>query len=275
MDDTAKEIIEVPFKKPPDNAQEIVIIDLNTFFTEAGHIARSPHRIKFYQILFITRGEGTHWVDLEPFPYCQGTLFPIEKGQVQVYDLNPETEGYLILFTEQYLYRYSTDLEWLFNLVLFNRCFSPPVLHLPLRDYDEFLSLIKYMKAELTSNPDFARDDILRNLLRVFILKLKPESFLRKISTNFWKPSNLSIKNPRGSFLTKQFKQLLEAATDNRVSPARRGEACLASTKITQLQVVALMLARRTVLDSGRPTCQTVTWVSMTSSPRARATEMR
>lgn len=170
MDKPLKEILEVPFPKPLDSDQEIAVIKLDTFAQEAGHIACVPHRIKFYQILFITQGEGTHWVDFEPFPYRSETLFAVEKGQVQVYDLQPGTQGYLILFTEEYLYRYSTDLAWLFNLTLFNSYFSP-VLYLSPPDIDELLALITQMAAELISGPNFARGDILRNLLRVFILK--------------------------------------------------------------------------------------------------------
>ncbi|HMR68013.1 MAG TPA: helix-turn-helix transcriptional regulator [Anaerolineae bacterium] len=171
MRDIAREIVEVPFKQYGDDIPEMTILDLTTFWAKAGHIARLPHRLKFYQILFVSQGEGTHWIDFNPFPYRSGALFPIEKGQVQIYEPSLGLEGYLILFTEQYLYRFSTDLEWLFNLTLFNSYLAPSALYLSPADWEEYLALINTMRAELTAKPDFVHDDILRNLLRVFVLK--------------------------------------------------------------------------------------------------------
>jgi AraC family transcriptional regulator, transcriptional activator of pobA len=66
IETTKEEVVEIPFPQREYNTQEIVVIDLNAFSKKAGHIASLPHRIKFYQILFITQGEGIHWVDFEP-----------------------------------------------------------------------------------------------------------------------------------------------------------------------------------------------------------------
>jgi AraC family transcriptional activator of pobA len=167
----AEQVVEIPCGRRPGDVRGITISDLSTFLAEAGRAVRSPHRIRFYQLLFITHGEGTHWVESEPFHYSRGTLFALEEGQVQAYDPNPEREGYVVLFAREYFYRYSTDLEWLFGLSLFNTCLAPSVVQLPPEECGHFLALLQCMKDELTATPDFAEDDILRNLLRALILR--------------------------------------------------------------------------------------------------------
>ncbi len=189
-----------------DNAQEFAIIDLNTFLAKDGVADHLPHRANSYQLLLITHGEGTHWVNLEPLPYQRGALFAIEKSQIQVYDFKPGTEGYLILFTEEYLYRYPSDLEWLFSLALFNPYFAPPVLYLSSAECDEFLALVKSMQAELAINPDFIKNDILRNLLKVFVLKAER---IKRGQCNLVTPQDAHNHKDYSMFV--QFRNALEA----------------------------------------------------------------
>lgn len=59
-------VIDVPFKSPRNGFPQCEVLDLDKSLTAAGHVACSPHRISFFQLLLITGGNGTHWIDSEP-----------------------------------------------------------------------------------------------------------------------------------------------------------------------------------------------------------------
>ena len=62
-----------------------------------------PHRIEFYQIMFITKGLGKHYIDFRPYKYKAGSILFISKGQVHTFEVSSDIDGFLILFTDAFL----------------------------------------------------------------------------------------------------------------------------------------------------------------------------
>lgn len=63
---------------------------------------KTPHRLTFNCIIYISEGSGTHFVDFEQYSYQGPCCILIQKGQVHAFDNFPH-DAYLILFTEEYL----------------------------------------------------------------------------------------------------------------------------------------------------------------------------
>ena len=82
---------------------DIPFLHLN--FAAAGELAQVayPHRHNFYEILYVTGGEGTHFIDFNAYPIVAGTVYFISPGQVHYWDTSVPIEGEIILFTEDFL----------------------------------------------------------------------------------------------------------------------------------------------------------------------------
>lgn len=63
------------------------------------------HRLKFFQMLFITNGEGNYMVDFDLIPLHKGSLIFTAPGQIQAFDSEHSYNGYLCIFTEHFLNR--------------------------------------------------------------------------------------------------------------------------------------------------------------------------
>ncbi|WP_433259891.1 helix-turn-helix domain-containing protein [Actinosynnema sp. CS-041913] len=74
-------------------------------FDEIGSFtrARFPHRHDFYEILYLTGGEGVHVVDFEPYPIVPGTLFFLAPGQVHFWRETEQVRGRVLVFAEEFL----------------------------------------------------------------------------------------------------------------------------------------------------------------------------
>ncbi len=87
--------------------RDFKVMKLDEFFSqeEILHEIYNPHRLKFFQMVFITDGEGKHMVDLHSVPLQKGILFFSSPGQVQAYDSAHSYSGYICIFTEEFLNR--------------------------------------------------------------------------------------------------------------------------------------------------------------------------
>jgi quercetin dioxygenase-like cupin family protein len=62
-----------------------------------------PHRVEFYHIIFIQKGDGTHFIDFRSYNYNTGDVLFVSKGQIQAFEINPEVKGFIMLFTPTFL----------------------------------------------------------------------------------------------------------------------------------------------------------------------------
>lgn len=93
------------------NSQEMGVLDmtmrpLKTLFADRERYPLTvPHRLDFYSVIYITQGEGFHVVDSKQYRYRAGSLFLIARHQIHHFVMNEHSEGYVITFTDNMLFR--------------------------------------------------------------------------------------------------------------------------------------------------------------------------
>ncbi len=99
-----------------------------------SHAARfpgvsAPHTHDFYLLLYITRGSGTHTIDLQVYKLRPGALFFLAPGQVHGWELSADAAGYIVFFeAEFYQRRYPAERLQAYP---FFDARHPPVRYLP------------------------------------------------------------------------------------------------------------------------------------------------
>jgi AraC family transcriptional regulator, transcriptional activator of pobA len=102
----ADNIPKIHFHQPEKDAFAFEVITLKYLFSRydrLGPLLDKPHRVEFYQILYISQGEGRHYIDFKPCEYSKGSLLFISTGQIHAFEVNHQTEGFLLLFNEDFL----------------------------------------------------------------------------------------------------------------------------------------------------------------------------
>ncbi|MGH1362180.1 MAG: AraC family transcriptional regulator [Calditrichia bacterium] len=163
---------DMHFKKQTDPDLEFQILSLNDLFRRTlDHSLDRPHRLQFYLILLITKGTGKHFIDFETYHYEPGTIFFISKYQIQYFDVQPENDGLMILFTEEFLYEAKSELKKLQKSTAFDFTLYSPQILLKGENKVEFLRAIEDISLEYQKQNDFAKTEILQCLLKLLILK--------------------------------------------------------------------------------------------------------
>ncbi|MEU3459290.1 AraC family transcriptional regulator [Streptomyces sp. NPDC006733] len=82
-------------------------------FDTIGPLARAdfPHRHTFYEIALVTRGRGTHVVDLVRQDLDPPFLYALVPGQVHHWEDGEDIAGWVLLFNEDFLLPHPGDAE--------------------------------------------------------------------------------------------------------------------------------------------------------------------
>lgn len=188
------EIPKVDFlKKKKGHEIEFEIMSIEDLFTRKDRLPYSielPHRVQFHMVLYITAGEGKHYVDFQPYAFNTWNLIFIAKGQVHAFEVHPDIRGYLLLFTADYLKNNLSHSEIVSYQRLHNYHLHAPVMQPQESQIEAFTSLFKEIQREYADPDLFAKDEILRLLLKVLLLKaegIKKTAFSGQKNTEWFK----------------------------------------------------------------------------------------
>lgn len=135
------------------------------------HSIDKPHRIDFYILLYITKGEGVHYVDFQSHPCSEGSIVLISREQVHSFDISSGLEGYVILFTDEFLSNNLIHSELKTLSGLYNYHFFSPVFHPDSVEGRVLGNIVAEMFREYYMPENSARVEILRLLLKLLLLK--------------------------------------------------------------------------------------------------------
>lgn len=174
MDST--KIPKVDFYKKKGSDIEFEIFPLQNLLARKNrlpHPISLPHRVQFHNIVYITSGEGFHYVDFKPYTLRAGSLMFIAQGQVRSFDDRTGLEGYIILFTTNYLKEnlIHTDLVPFYRL--YNTHRYDPVFQPDDTEAESFPPLLEQLEREYHHPNAISKKDILRLLLKALLLKIE------------------------------------------------------------------------------------------------------
>ncbi|WP_290703961.1 helix-turn-helix transcriptional regulator [Amphritea sp.] len=81
-------------------------IRLKDLYTRAQALESTPikpHRLNFYNLIFVKQGSGKHLIDFIEYRFEAGSFILVHPDQVHAYDLDADTVGEVLLFTESFV----------------------------------------------------------------------------------------------------------------------------------------------------------------------------
>jgi len=132
--------------------------------------ANLPHKHDFYNVLFITKGSGTHTIDFVTYEIKPGSVFFLTPGQVHSWELSPDIEGFSV-FLEAAFYLVGRPEQTLRNLPFFHAFHSQPVVYLDRESQQKMGLMMEEMRAEFQGEEP-RRFEVIRAILEVFLLKM-------------------------------------------------------------------------------------------------------
>jgi AraC-like DNA-binding protein len=166
--------INIKFQNRQNPNAEFDIINIEDLLNRDHH-DHSPfhlHRVDFYMIMLIEKGEGIHTIDFTELKFKKGSILTIRKDQIHKFHENDSVKGKLLLFTDEFLVSYLEELEALKSLQLFNEIIGVPKLHLSKKQLKSVVKLVKRIEKEYFKVSDEYSLGIIRSELHVLLAKL-------------------------------------------------------------------------------------------------------
>lgn len=138
-----------------------------------GTEAKKPHRHPFYEILYVTRANGRHFVDCECYQDISDTVFLLRPGQMHYWENVDEISGRLIYFGEEFFLESSHQVNTTWETGLFEEMSrgGHQAIRLTPRSKKELDRLLDMMMLEYgEKKPEYT--EVLRSYLNAFLIKL-------------------------------------------------------------------------------------------------------
>ncbi len=169
-----------------------------------------PHRHDdFYEILFLTQGEGVHTIDFQHHQIRPFSIFFLSPGQIHELALSKDVQGFIFLFTSSFYHFNKTDPYKLFELPFFyNLAKETPPLYL--ENELERQTFIDLFQKSIIENqlklPD--NEEVIRALLDLILIQSK----------RVYPVGVIDEQAHKGKILVKRFKQLIEEKCQDNLS---------------------------------------------------------
>lgn len=172
-------------------------------FSDAPAIAQAswPHRHDFYEILYVTGGKGTHYIDFNAYPIEPNTFYFISPGQVHYWETTKPIEGEILVFTSDFLLLAPSDYMVLHELSFFHTVEGNPTLKLNETDHLKMKSLYRPIAEEAKAN-DYRMSSVLRAYLHILLIQIQRICAAQELETG-------GNQEKIAQKLTRQFKQLV------------------------------------------------------------------
>jgi AraC family transcriptional regulator, transcriptional activator of pobA len=159
----------------------------------------NPNRDNHFEIIWITKGSGRHWIDLQKYEIENNQLFFIKPGQVHRLQPIGEVEGYTISFTESFLSIEDHESDSIYHTSLF-QLFADASGSVMTNDaVEEMRDITERMIKEFNSLHTY-RTEILKRYFKIFLIYL----------TNQYSDTFQLTAQTRNMELVQKFMALLE-----------------------------------------------------------------
>jgi AraC-like DNA-binding protein len=129
------------------------------------------HRHNYFEVLFFTKGSGKHMIDFDVHDIKPQSLHFVSAGQVHAMNRSPDTKGYVIAFSREFMFLNTNDTSVLNDFPAFNKT-AEPVLSLSNELCAEMESLVKNMEAVYQSSDPY-KEKILGSFISILLFKCK------------------------------------------------------------------------------------------------------
>lgn len=163
-------INRIDFYKNKHKNVDFEIVRLVDFFkSRKKYDITRVFRLNFYIMMYITEGSGLHEIDFLTYEYKAGDVIFIAQNQVHCFLEHNDAKGYIIMFTDNFLYNQS-ELNIKEFLDYFNLPLYKPIIALDINDSYTNRTLLELIYIEYQKDENRSRITLLKSLFRSFMI---------------------------------------------------------------------------------------------------------
>lgn len=164
----------IKFTNQKNTRSQFDILKLEELYKRKNidHSIEEPHKVEFFILLFVEKGNGKHAIDFVEHKCSKGTLLTIRKDQIHRFYKKGNLKGCLLIFTDEFLISYLEELETQKTMLLFNELLGVPKIQLTPNNFKSISQIISRIHHEYFNVNDNHSLGIIRSELHILITQL-------------------------------------------------------------------------------------------------------
>lgn len=168
-------ISRINYKKNAGRVPDFEMLDLQLFLsTYPPKMVEKDYRINFWVILYITEGEGVHYIDFQAYHYAAGDILFIQKNQVHRFVIDSDSKGYIMHINEPFLLNFNQNGTNVF-LEFADQSFGSPVVSVDCGQNSTNRKLVDILYTEYNKKADSGKSAFIKSLFESFILSIRQQ----------------------------------------------------------------------------------------------------
>ena len=195
---TMKEAPIIPILKFQSEASPFKVQNLKNFTEEQDDINEVPHSHNYYEMTWLTKGEGTLHVDLQEYTIGSNTIFCVRPNEAHQFQTQEGMEGFVFTFTDSFFKMNEYDFGWALQASLFQLFSEGRTIGVTHEMNEDMREIVLKMIKEFQNQFSY-RMELLKRYFKIFLI------YLTRRSDNLQ-----STEQSREAELVKYFMELLD-----------------------------------------------------------------
>ncbi|MCT4662567.1 MAG: helix-turn-helix transcriptional regulator [Tissierellales bacterium] len=170
------------------NKMNFEIVKLSNFFrTRPSKLIETDFRLDFWMLMYITEGEGIHYINFKEYRYKAGDLILLSKNQIHSFRTDYEVKGYMINVNEPFFFEGEDGCN--FSIMSFFEVpYEKPILELDISNESTSRRLIELIYREY-NNASGIEVNLIKSLFLSFVYSIRRENreYINEINENHYK----------------------------------------------------------------------------------------
>jgi AraC family transcriptional regulator, transcriptional activator of pobA len=194
----------IPLLKFENAGLPFKIQSLKSAGEEQDELSESPHSHNYYEMTWIVNGQGTLHVDLQEYTIENNMFFCLRPNQAHKFQTSPNSEGYVLSFTEGFFNMAEHEFDWTIQASMFQLFSKSQVIRIQNEMEPDLIAITQKMVKEFENLYSF-RAQLLKRYFRIFLIYLTRqfEDSLQPLKQN----REMELVNSFLGMLEKEFKE--------------------------------------------------------------------
>jgi AraC-like DNA-binding protein len=194
-----KQALIIPLLTLKNGALPFKVQTIKNFTEEQDDINEAPHSHNYYEMIWLIKGQGTLYVDMQEYAIESDTIFCLKPNQVHQFQARAEMEGFVFSFTDSFFNMDEYDSDRAYQASLFQLLFEGRIIRMVYNMEEDIKEIVLKMIKEFENQYSY-RMELLKRYFKIFLIYLT-----RMSDENFQ-----TTEQSRETELLKNFIELLD-----------------------------------------------------------------
>jgi len=166
-----KQAALIPILKFQSQSLPFTVQTIQDLWQEQDDLHQGPHSHNHYEMIWLTRGSGTLYLDMQHKIVASNSIFCLKPNQAHQFRIDPEMEGFVFTFTDSLFRMDEYDASWTSLANIFQLFTDGQPVRIDGELEEDMKEVVLLMRKEVEKQHSF-KMELLKRYFKIFLIYL-------------------------------------------------------------------------------------------------------